>query len=180
MEYLLDKMECLLDKMEYLYIVKEGIHKSYKIGRSYDVDQRIKTLQTSNSNKLSLINKYECRDCVILETKIHNNLKHKKLIGEWFYLEDNELNICIETIHNLINHIHNKLNTNTCLKCNFSTYKNKNFRKHNKKIIKKNAKILIFYQIIFINAINVIKFIIIKMITLNIQKEKTLAIIRII
>ena len=116
--------------MEYLYIINETDSTNYKIGRSYQVENRIKSLQTSNANKLILIDKYQCKTCSVLEKRIHNNLKDKKLNGEWFTLSSDELNNVIELICKSIIEIHKKLNKNVCEICKFSTYKNENFEKH--------------------------------------------------
>lgn len=116
--------------MEYLYIIQEGDNLNYKIGRSYQVENRLKSLQTSNASKLILVDKYQCKDCRTLEKRVHNHLKDKKLNGEWFCLSVDELNYVIETIVKLLNEIDMKVNTNTCNICKFSTYKNENFQKH--------------------------------------------------
>lgn len=60
---------------EKLYIIQEGNNLIYKIGRSCNINDRIKNLQTANPNKLKLINSFECENCPILETEIHNHLK---------------------------------------------------------------------------------------------------------
>ena len=116
--------------MEYLYIIQEGDNQNYKIGRSYQVENRLKSLQTSNASKLILIDKYQCKDCKTLEKRVHNHLKDKKLNGEWFTLSIDELTDITETIIKLLNDIDTKININTCSICKFSTYKNENFQKH--------------------------------------------------
>lgn len=129
--------------MEYLYIVKECDNQNYKIGRSYQVDNRIKGLQTANANKLILIDKYECRNCKILEKRIHNHLKDKRLNGEWFFLSNDEANDVMELVCKLIIEIHEKINNNTCDQCKFYTYKNENFKKHLESASHKNKSKLL-------------------------------------
>lgn len=67
----------------HLYIIKgkQGI----KIGRSKDPIQRLKQLQTGNSNKLELLLIVE--NMGFLELSLHEKLKKFHLIGEWFKIE---------------------------------------------------------------------------------------------
>ena len=125
--------------MEYVYIIKEIQNSNcvikdgksnYKIGFSYDTSERIKGLQTANPNKLELVEKYDCKNCRVLEKRIHNHLKDKQLNGEWFCLSPLELSNCIDIILKLINEIHEKIKKNTCEICDFCSYKNENFNKH--------------------------------------------------
>ena len=83
-----------------LKTVKNDINKIYdiKIGRSSNVDKRIKQIQTGNPNKIILIQKYQCKDCNTVERMIHNNYKEKRLEGEWFNFTERDINECKELI----------------------------------------------------------------------------------
>lgn len=116
--------------MEYLYIIQEGSSNIYKIGRSYNVKTRRNTCQTGNSNKLKIIKKFECLNCKILEKRVHHHLYDKHVSGEWFKLSNDNLCIVIDMILKFIIEINKKVNTNTCVICNFKTYKNENFQRH--------------------------------------------------
>lgn len=115
--------------MEYLYIIKEIDSVNYKIGRTYQIDNKLNGLQILNTNKLILVDKYQCKDCKILEKRVYNHLKDN-LNNEWFNLSNEELDNTIELICKLVIEIHEKLNSNVCHVCNFCTYKNENFQKH--------------------------------------------------
>jgi len=95
--------------MEYLYIIKEEPNNHYKIGRAYDVASRIKQIQTSNPNKLILVKKIKCQDCKVLESRIHNHLSDKQMVGEWFLLTDDKVQDCIQTVLKLIIDIHKRI-----------------------------------------------------------------------
>jgi len=139
--------------MEQLYLIEEygteklisvngapkSKRKNYKIGRTFNSKKRVKTLQTANSNKLIIIGKYECIDCIILEKQIHDHYKGNRTIGEWFCFNDEELKECIPTINKYITEINERINNNTCNLCNFKTYENKIFMEHLKSEEHKNV-----------------------------------------
>jgi len=76
----------LMNKQCFIYVI--GIENGHqKIGISSNPTKRLKTLQTSNSNKLILhyTTVIESREkALIIESLIHRNLTHKRLSGEWF------------------------------------------------------------------------------------------------
>ena len=116
--------------MEQLYIIKDSKKNNYKIERSFNLENSIKQIQTSNANNIILISKYDCQDCKILEKRIYNYYKKNQLNEEWFNLTQKELLKFQELIYKLVKQINTKLKENTCKSCNFSTYKNENFKKH--------------------------------------------------
>lgn len=69
---------------------KEG---TYKIGATRgSVNNRIKKLQTGNSGKLYLVDKYETEHPFIVENILHNHLSYKQVFNEWYELDyDNVL-----------------------------------------------------------------------------------------
>lgn len=124
--------------MEFLYIVRQGDSNDIKFGRSYQPLHRLKQMQTSNSNKLILIDTYECRDCVTLELIVHRHLKDTKLNGEWFCLNANELTNTIEFICKQIEEMHEALDKNKCDICNFYAHDNIKYMQHMKSLSHKN------------------------------------------
>lgn len=75
----------------FLYVIGP-IEGHQKIGFSKNVERRLKTLQTGNSNKLYIHHVEEVPDnrVRILETKIHRELNYKKKKGEWFDISSTE------------------------------------------------------------------------------------------
>jgi hypothetical protein len=75
----------------FLYVI--GTNERYqKIGFSANVERRLKSLQTGNPDKLQihhveLVPKEQVR---LLERKIHKDLAHYRLKGEWFNLTSQE------------------------------------------------------------------------------------------
>jgi len=75
----------------FLYVI--GTNERYqKIGFSANVDRRLKSLQTGNPDKLAIhhvepVPKEQVR---LLERKIHKDLAHYRLKGEWFNLTSQE------------------------------------------------------------------------------------------
>lgn len=75
----------------FLYVI--GTKANYqKIGFSKDVERRLATLQTGNPSPLYIhhvepVPKNKVR---LLEKKLHRELNHKRLNGEWFNLSPNE------------------------------------------------------------------------------------------
>lgn len=114
----------------------------YKLGRSYNPNERLKTLQTGNGDQLVLVEQYECHDCVALERKIHDHYKDKRVIGEWFYFTQEELNDCIKVINNYIIEIHNEMNINTGINPEYTKHLTHEQRLLANKILSKMDNIL--------------------------------------
>lgn len=95
----------------YIYLIESinDYDTVYKIGYTKNNDTlqtRIKNLQTGNSSLLKLINKFETINGRTVETTLHNLFKHKRLHGEWFKLDIDDVvqfeNICNRIENNLI------------------------------------------------------------------------------
>lgn len=67
-----------------LYVIARDDNKALKVGRSKNVNKRLKTLQTSSEVKLKILKVYT--DCGYLEKEIHDELKRRgqHIGGEWF------------------------------------------------------------------------------------------------
>jgi phage anti-repressor protein len=78
----------------YVYMFQERSKPGhYKIGMTYNVDKRLRNLNTSSSEKtLNIYHEVESYDCELLETTVHKILKPYNLIGrrEWFFFNDDE------------------------------------------------------------------------------------------
>lgn len=73
---------------DYLYIIKNS--EAYKIGYSSNFSKRLKSYKTHNHN-IELIYLTKQNNCFELENEIHYMFSHKRLTGEWFELDEEEL-----------------------------------------------------------------------------------------
>ena len=75
----------------YIYVIGP-VTGPQKIGISKDVNVRLKNLQTGNPEKLYIHHMEEInpKRVRILEKKIHRDLNHLKLKGEWFNITTDE------------------------------------------------------------------------------------------
>ena len=89
--------------MDYVYIISNN-QDAIKVGISKHPDKRLKQLQTSNPNKLSLLftEEFECsrNHLLKIEKLIHRELTNisKGRVGEWFKVGEEE----IDRIKNII------------------------------------------------------------------------------
>lgn len=69
----------------YIYVIGDNA-SPYKIGFTKNPDKRLKSLQTGNPRKLSMLYKEEINENEIkyIEKQIHKELKRKQVSGEWF------------------------------------------------------------------------------------------------
>ena len=91
-------------KVEYnfVYIIRQGNQRIYKIGISDKPHKRVKQLQTGNPYPLRIIFQtpiISSINCRKVESVIHKYLKEKGywMRGEWFKIEDNEVVLMIAT-----------------------------------------------------------------------------------
>lgn len=82
---------------KYTYIAK--CQNLYKIGKTNNVQKRLKTFQIGNP----FIEIVRIIDGGHYEARLHKIYKHKRVSGEWFNITENEVNINIENIYKLVN-----------------------------------------------------------------------------
>ena len=76
----------------YIYFITEiPFNKRVKIGMSNNPSKRLKQLQTGNPNRLVIYHMFESIDYKLLERTMHEICKDKKIINEWFEMEESEL-----------------------------------------------------------------------------------------
>jgi hypothetical protein len=80
------------DHSGFIYLIRNGQTSHYKIGISKNVISRINTLQTGNPEKLSLISFFPTTDTYKQEQKLHNHYSQKRVTGEWFVLDEYDIN----------------------------------------------------------------------------------------
>lgn len=71
----------------YVYLI--GTEDIQKIGITNDLSRRLRELQTGNPHELTLHHHIlvEDKDALSIEKKIHLELNHRKLKGEWFRMD---------------------------------------------------------------------------------------------
>ena len=78
--------------MNSVYLVKQIDDEKYKVGVTKDIEQRLRTLQVSNPEKLELITTFESQDWAYkIEAAFKRNYKPKRTLGEWFRLDKNDV-----------------------------------------------------------------------------------------
>lgn len=75
----------------YVYLIKEEVSETYKIGVSRSPKKRISELQTANANKLVLEKEVEVVNGYLVERLLHKNFSSKRKEGEWFSLDEEDL-----------------------------------------------------------------------------------------
>jgi hypothetical protein len=86
--------DCKKDSSKYVqktYIIKNKTTSLIKIGKSKNPTQRIKTLSKTSGYELEVIHIFD-ND---IELLLHKKFAHKRGIGEWFELCDDEINLAI-------------------------------------------------------------------------------------
>lgn len=82
-------------KMYCVYLIQDS-SGPIKIGYSGNLTSRLSATMNGNPRPLIVLQKIECDDKVEakeLETKIHYHFKDKRIRGEWFNLDQKDLNI---------------------------------------------------------------------------------------
>ena len=82
----------------YIYIVK--CDEYYKIGYSFNVVNRLNSLQGGNPYPLELILVRKLPEAKYFESVLHNVFKKFRIRGEWFKISPQNIEILIKTITN--------------------------------------------------------------------------------
>lgn len=87
--------------MAWIYLIGEvNTPNKFKIGLTTenDVEKRLKKLQTGNGEELYISKQYKTDTPFKLEKMLHNHFANKKVLNEWFLLEESDykdfINIC--------------------------------------------------------------------------------------
>lgn len=80
----------------YIYVI--GTDSRQKIGFSGNVERRLGTLQTGNSELLTIHHKVEVPDhqARYVEKTIHREYSYLRVKGEWFKMSPEQARLCIE------------------------------------------------------------------------------------
>lgn len=69
-----------------VYVIRAGETNLYKIGRTTNIDRRLRQLQNMNSQTLSVVKLIHCHDACATESFLHSKFKSYRCQGEWFKL----------------------------------------------------------------------------------------------
>lgn len=80
----------------FIYVI--GTDNVQKIGFSSNVEQRLRILQTGNSEALRINHKVEVPDSQarLVEKTIHKEYGYLRIKGEWFKMSPDQAKLCIE------------------------------------------------------------------------------------
>lgn len=82
----------------YLICSEIGDEKRYKIGYTRrTVEQRIKEFKTGNASEFTIVDTFKTKWGTKVEAALHRRLKHKKVSGEWFVLDEEDVQSFNET-----------------------------------------------------------------------------------
>lgn len=87
--------------MAWIYLIGEvDVPNKFKIGLTTEdnVEKRLKKLQTGNGEELYISKQFKTDTPFKLEKMLHNHFSNKKILNEWFILENedykNFIDIC--------------------------------------------------------------------------------------
>ena len=85
-------------------LVENRVEPRYKIGiTKYDGKKRIKGLSTGNSDEINVISEFKSEFNNRIENALHKRYSTKRLKGEWFELNEDDVNNFIyecQKLHN--------------------------------------------------------------------------------
>ena len=74
-----------------VYVIRAGQTNLYKIGRTINIDRRLRQLQMMNSQPLTIVKLIQCHDAIATETNLHQKFKLNRRQGEWFELSESAI-----------------------------------------------------------------------------------------
>lgn len=74
----------------YVYVLKSDAGE-YKIGRTNNIESRIKAHQSQYPFRVSILSIIKTDDMNKLESELHNLYENKQIKGEWFNLDENDV-----------------------------------------------------------------------------------------
>jgi hypothetical protein len=79
--------------LDYIYLIESySEHETvYKIGFSKHPEKRLKEIKTGNPNELSILYKFNTKHNRKIETSLKRFYEHKCIDGEWFKLDNDDV-----------------------------------------------------------------------------------------
>lgn len=88
--------------MSRIYLLANDEWTQFKIGiTKKTASERIKGLQTGNGSEITVIKEYKTNNARRIESHLHRLYKSKRLVGEWFDLDDDDINNFIDVCANI-------------------------------------------------------------------------------
>jgi hypothetical protein len=78
------------DSTDYVYLIRMGRTKLYKIGKSNDPHGRLASMQTASPYKLKIVHTFKADNATAAEESLHHKLHEFRKEGEWFNLSDEQ------------------------------------------------------------------------------------------
>jgi hypothetical protein len=72
------------NKLGFVYYIQEELTKNVKIGYTYNLPNRLISLQVGNSQKLTIVRTINCKNPYATEQKLHKENKKYHIHGEWY------------------------------------------------------------------------------------------------
>lgn len=82
-----------------VYLIESELNGNiiYKVGfTKKDVNERVKALKTGNPSALTILNSFNSKWGIKIESALHREWKSKRVDGEWFFLDNNDVSSFIE------------------------------------------------------------------------------------
>lgn len=80
------------DRSGFVYVIQDA-SGLVKIGRTKDIEKRLRALSTGASSTLSVVTYWSCEDAAEREAIEHEFWSEYRVRGEWFCIPDHILNI---------------------------------------------------------------------------------------
>jgi hypothetical protein len=81
--------EYIFGRSGYVYVIKSPY--GVKIGCSIEPEKRAKAIDASVPFNTSIVAIIPCEDMYLVENRLHREFKPKRIKGEWFSLNENDL-----------------------------------------------------------------------------------------
>ena len=83
------------DNTDYVYLIRMGRTKFYKIGKSNDPQGRLASMQTASPYKLKIVHVFKADNAAAAEEALHHRLHEARREGEWFKLTDEHQKVLV-------------------------------------------------------------------------------------
>lgn len=79
-----------IDNSGFIYVIRSD--RYYKIGKSINPYRRLSVIAVSHTEQLEIVILLKTNNMPLLENVLHKTFRHKRVKGEWFNLDEDDLN----------------------------------------------------------------------------------------